>query len=130
MGIEPVLAAPFIIKLHLAAALMATAAGVSQFLLGKGGGRHRLVGWIGVVALAIVAATSFWITELMKPYWSPIHILSIVTLGSLVVAIRAIRAGDVLTHRRAMIGVFAGLAGAALFTLVPGRLLNLALFGS
>ncbi len=129
MSFEPILTASPIIQIHLAAALVSAAVGVSQFALPKGGMRHRIIGWIGVVALIVVAVSSFWITGLMGAHWSPIHILSILTLASLVLAIIAIRAGNVRAHRSAMIGVFIGLTLAGLFTLAPGRVLNAALFG-
>ena len=52
------------------------------------------------------------------------------TLGMLVLAIRAIRRGDVKGHRNWMIGLYTGaLVITGGFTLLPGRTMHLVLFG-
>lgn len=54
--------------------------------------------------MALVAGFRFWIHEfqVIGPY-SPIHILSAVTLVTLWYAIRATRAGRIKAHRSAMV---------------------------
>jgi hypothetical protein len=56
--------------------------------------------------------------------WGPIHLLTLVSLGSVAAGIVAIRHGAVRVHRKFMINGFVGLAVAGLFTLTPGRALN------
>lgn len=128
MTLAPILAASFPVKLHLVAALVALGAVGAQFAGAKHGARHRVVGWIGVGALALAALSSFWIAEIRHGNFSPIHILSVVMLVTLTRAIVARRQGRISAHRKNMIGATLGLVGAGLFTLLPGRILFKALF--
>ncbi|WP_018717040.1 DUF2306 domain-containing protein [Arhodomonas aquaeolei] len=126
MHLQPLLAAPAVIQVHVAAAVLALALGIAQFTLRRGGTRHRRVGRIWVALMAVTAISSLFIHELrVWGDWSPIHVLSLVTLATLVQAVRAVRAGHVRAHRAAMVSLFAfALIGAGAFTLVPGRLLH------
>lgn len=123
--------APWIIQLHTYCALLSILIGAVQFMRKKGGRSHRLLGrtWVGL--MAIVALSSFAIFEirLLGPF-SPIHLLSLLTLGTLVVAIQAARAGNIQRHKQALASLYGfGLALAGAFTLVPGRILHQVLFG-
>ena len=105
--------------------------GAAQFMRKKGGRSHRLLGRIWVGLMAIVALSSFAIFEirLLGPF-SPIHLLSLLTLGTLVVAIQAARAGNIQRHKQALASLYGfGLVLAGAFTLVPGRILHQVLFG-
>ncbi len=117
------------ITIHIAVALMALGLGAAVLALPKGTARHKAMGRVWAVLMLAVAIGSFWIRELMGGSFSPIHLLSVVTLVSLAVAILAIRRGRVRTHKFAMIGGFAGLAAAGLFTLAPNRVIGSFLFG-
>jgi uncharacterized membrane protein len=78
-----------------------------------------------------VALTSFWIHEirLLGP-WSPIHLLSILTLFTVPLAVWAAHRHHVSTHRKAMISIFLGaLLIAGLFTFVPGRIMYQVVIG-
>ena len=109
---------------HLAAVLPAVAIGVTQLLMTKGTRLHKSLGWIWVLAMVVVAASSFWILEIRKGAgWSVIHLLSAWTLISLTCAIWFIRRGNVRAHKGFMIGTLLGLAGAGLGALAPGRFL-------
>ena len=80
--------------------------------------------------MALAALSSFWIAEIRDGRFSPIHILSIVTLVSLIVAVRAARRGDVRRHRRVMLWLtFGALMTAGGFTLLPGRIMHAVLTG-
>jgi len=129
MTLAPILAAPWDVKIHLAAALAALA--LTPFILfrRKGDGPHRALGRLWVIAMAVTALSSFAITgiRLIGPY-SPIHILSIVTLVSLWNAVRAARARRIREHQLSIYGATAGLVGAGGFALFPGRLLSHSLF--
>ena len=121
---------PPIIAFHTVVALTALIVGIAILLRPKGTAAHKLTGRIWVAAMAITAITSFWIQELRHGEgFSPIHILSIVTLAALARAIYAIRHGDVKAHQRSMIGAFAGVLIAGAFTLLPNRILGGWIFG-
>jgi uncharacterized membrane protein len=113
------------IALHLSAALPAIALGIAVLLRRKGTSSHKLLGWIWVAAMALVAGSSFWIVELRADAgFSLLHLLSLWTLTCLACAIWAIKRGRVGTHQGFMVGVFIGLLAAGIASLAPDRLLN------
>jgi uncharacterized membrane protein len=122
MTLAPLLAAPAIMQLHALAALISLAAGLTVLVMRKGTARHRLVGWVFVVAMAVTALSSAFITS--NGHFSAIHLLSILTIVSLPRAIILRRRGDIAGHRATMLWLFAGLVVAGAFTLMPGRLMN------
>lgn len=86
---------------------------------------HRIMGWIWVIVMAIVAASSFWINQI-KTWgdWSPIHLLSIFALVMLPLGVIFARRGKIRGHRRTMTGIYLGaLVIAGIFTFVPGRIM-------
>jgi uncharacterized membrane protein len=132
MSFAPLLATAPYVQLHAFAAMAAFALGLVQLLAPKGTLPHRALGWVWVGLMALVCVTSFWIHDLrvIGP-WSPIHILSIVTLIALPLAVLHARRHRVEDHRRAMLKIFAGaLVVAGLFTFWPGRVMHAVLFGS
>jgi uncharacterized membrane protein len=80
-----------------------------------------------VALMAIACASSFWIRSSGQLGW--IHLLSAWVLACLALAVAAARTGRVGRHRRFVLGAYAGLAGAALGALAPGRLLGGLLWG-
>ena len=75
--------------------------------------------------MAIVAFSGFFIhgLKLVRPF-SPIHLLSVLTLASLWYAIRAARRGDIKRHRQTMVALFLmALILAGFFTFWPGRVM-------
>ncbi|MGX1322934.1 putative membrane protein [Bradyrhizobium sp. USDA 377] len=132
MSLAPLLEAAPAIPLHAFAAMAAFVLGLVQFSAPKGTLPHRAIGWIWVVLMAVVAASSFWIHQirLVGPF-SPIHLLSIFTLVVLPLAVWRAHTHRVVDHRRMMILIFAGaLVVAGLFTLVPGRIMHRVIFGA
>lgn len=120
-----------VISGHALTAFLAMGIGALQLALPKGTGRHRIVGYVWVGAMALVALSSFWIHEfrMLGPF-SLIHALSALVLVTLVYAIRAVRRGNVNAHRRAMTQLFAlALLLTGAFTLLPGRTMHAVLFG-
>ena len=100
MSLAPLLNAAPAIQLHAFAALAAFAIGAVQLAAPKGTLPHRTIGWIWVVLMVIVAATSFWIHDLrLWGQWSPIHLLAIFTLGTLPLAVLHARRHHVDRHR-------------------------------
>jgi uncharacterized membrane protein len=130
MTFQPILQASLAIQIHALAALLAFGLGAVQLAGVKGNARHRVIGWAWVAAMAVTAATGFFIQEILPGQFSPIHLLSTLVLVLLPVAIIAARRGRVRSHSRTMIGMFAGgLIIAGLFTLLPGRIMHALVFG-
>jgi uncharacterized membrane protein len=110
--------------IHLAAVVPAIAIGAAQMLRPKGTRPHRVLGWIWVLAMLTAAISSFWIMEIRRGAgWSVIHLLSLWVLFAMAMAIWQIRRGNVRAHKRYMVGTLAGLAGAGIGALLPGRFL-------
>ena len=131
MSLAPLLNAAPEIQIHAFAAMAAFALGIVQFAAPKGTLPHRTLGWIWVVLMLVISASSFLIhgIRIWGP-WSPIHILSVFTPSMLAVALVAARSQRVRAHKITMMSVFAGaLVLAGLFTLVPGRIMHTVLVG-
>jgi uncharacterized membrane protein len=131
MSLAPLFAEHALIQLHAFAAMAAFVLGIVQFAGPKGTIPHRTVGAIWVLLMLTVAISSLWIHErrLWGP-WSPIHLLSILTLIMLPLGVWYAHTHRVTGHKLTMISIFIGaLVIAGLFTLVPGRIMNAVAFG-
>ncbi len=125
MTLAPLLNAALPIQIHAFAAMALMPLTVVIFSLPHGSDLHKRMGWAWATLMAAVALSSFWVHDirLVGPF-SPIHLLSLVALFSLVGAIVAIRQCRVARHRKIMLGLTWGaLAGAGVFTLLPGRIM-------
>ena len=112
------------VKLHLAAAVAALAIGAFILARRKGGGLHRTLGWVWVIAMAGTAVSSLFIRILNHGALSYIHLLTGWVLIALPLGLIAIRNRRVVQHRRTMVGLYiGGLIVAGAFTFIPGRLL-------
>jgi uncharacterized membrane protein len=131
MDLSPLTHAPLPIQLHAYAALSAFALGAVQLAGIKGTTRHRALGYTWAALMLVVAASSFWIHDLrLWGPWSPIHLLSILTLLMLPLGLWYAHGHRVRGHRYTMTGLFLGaLVIAGLFTLVPGRIMYKVVFG-
>jgi uncharacterized membrane protein len=131
VSLAPLLDAPLAIQLHAFAAMAAFALGLLQLAGFKGTAWHRGRGFVWVALMLIVAVRSFWIHEIrLWGPWSPIHLLSILTLASLPGALYYAHTHQVRRHRDAMLGLFLGaLVIAGIFTLLPGRIMHKVVFG-
>ena len=116
---------------HALAAIAAVVLGGAQLSSAKGTARHRVLGWVWVGLMAFVAGSSFFISELkLWGAFSPIHLLSIWTLFSLVMAIYHARQGNIRQHKTWMVLLYIlALVVTGLFTLWPGRVMHGVLFG-
>lgn len=132
MTLQPLLQASPVIQTHAYAAIAALLLGAMVLFRRKGDRLHKLGGRIWVLLMVLVAISSFFIhTIRMWGPWSPIHLLSILTLVGLVRAIMLIRRRNVLHHARIMKLVYlGGLVIAGFFTFMPGRIMHAVLFGS
>ena len=130
MTLAPLLAASPVIQAHAYCAFAAIALGSAQMLAPKGAGRHRAMGWAWVLLMMGVAGSSLFIhtIRLWGP-WSPIHLLSLLTLATVPLAVVYARRGNLAGHRQAMtmLFVFALLITGA-FTLWPGRIMHAVVF--
>jgi len=131
MTLAPLLNAPFAIQLHAFAALAAFTLGVVQIAAPKGTLPHRTLGYIWIGVMLVVAISSFWIHDMrLWGPWSPIHLLSILTLIMLPAGLYFARVHRVRGHMLTMLGLFLGaLVIAGGFTLVPGRIMHKVVFG-
>jgi uncharacterized membrane protein len=110
------------LKIHVLAALLALAIGCVIWLRPKGRGLHKFLGWTWVLAMAVTAVSSLFITGLNGDFYSFIHLLSGWTLIALPMAVFAIRRKNVAAHRAGMRNLFVGgLIVAGAFTFIPGR---------
>jgi uncharacterized membrane protein len=132
MSLTALLEAALEIQVHAFAAIAAFALGVVQFAAPKGTVPHRALGWMWVVLMLVISASSFLIHGMrMWGLWSPIHLLSVFTPIMLVVGVLAARGHRTRAHKITMISIFTGaLLLAGLFTLVPGRIMHSVVFGS
>ncbi|MBM3117772.1 DUF2306 domain-containing protein [Jeongeupia naejangsanensis] len=117
--------------LHLATASWAMLAGGVQLALPKGGDRHRWLGRSWVLAMLVVALSSFGLGAAPGRVvgFGPIHLLSLWVLWCLWAAIVRVRAGHIAAHRRYVIGAYIGTVVAGLFAVFgPDRWLHHTLF--
>ncbi|MGO3314554.1 MAG: DUF2306 domain-containing protein [Brachybacterium tyrofermentans] len=110
-----------VIFVHALAALYVLLLGPLQILRRRRDRAHRMLGTTWVVAILVVCGSSFGI---MPNGFSWLHGLSLWTLLCMVLAIAAIRRGNVPTHRGFMVGSYLGtLTAFAFAALVPTRLI-------
>lgn len=131
MSLQPLLSASPAIQIHAFAAIGAFGLGAVQLAAPKGTLPHRTLGWIWAGLMLAVALSSFWIHTInLWGAWSPIHILSIVTLITLPMGLLYARRHNVGGHKRVMIMLYLGaLIIAGIFTFMPGRIMYRAVFG-
>jgi uncharacterized membrane protein len=130
MTFAPFLDAPSYIQIHAAAAAVAVFLGPFVLLRNRRDRLHKTSGHVWVLAMLVVAVSSFWITEfgLIGPL-SPIHLLSVLTLWSLWEGMRHALAGRIDLHRRVFQNLYwRGLLIAGLFNFLPGRATNRSVF--
>lgn len=121
---SPFLNASAILQIHITAALGSFLIGCFLLAGGKGGTRHRVLGYGWIVLMTATAASSFFLTEINPGRYSFIHAISAWTLVILPMGLAAARRRNIAAHRRHMTGLFiGGMAIAGLFTFLPGRLM-------
>ena len=93
-----------IIQFHLLVAFIAIAGGALQFVLKKKGTIcHKIIGRFWVVAMGLVVVSGLFIHEIrMFGLFSPIHLLSLMTLFLLYVGVRAARKKQIKRHQKIM----------------------------
>lgn len=132
MSLTPLLETGPLVQIHAFAALAALALGILQFAGPKGNRPHRVIGWMWVLLMAVVALSSFGINDIrtLGPF-SAIHLLSVFVLVVLPLAVWRARRHEIERHRKAMVALYIGaliLAGA--LTLLPGRVMHEVVYGT
>ncbi len=122
--------APLGIQFHAASASLALLIGPFALLRGPRDGLHRALGAVWVLAMLGTAISSMFISQTpVLGRFSPIHILSVITLAGLFYALRAALRREFIAHGRAMRALYAqALIVPGVFTFLPGRRMN-AVFG-
>ena len=108
---------------HTLAAILAIVIGGVNLASEKGTKRHKALGWVWMLTMLFVTVSSLFIRELNEGKFSLIHGLTAWTMFCMVVAIVAVRKGQIRTHAGFMVGTMIGAAIAGLFALMPGRFL-------
>lgn len=131
MSLAPLLSAPLAVQVHVYTVVPAALIGGYMLVARKGTPMHRLLGRIWIVLMIVTALASFFIHELdLFAGFSPIHVLSVLTLAGCVQAVRLARARRIHEHMRIVKSIyFGGIGIAGLFTLLPGRIMNRMIFG-
>lgn len=129
--LSPILDAPVIVQVHIAAAIPSMLLGPLALYRRQRDWVHKLAGRMWVLSMAVLALSSFGIDSFPLPGpFSPIHALSVWVLVDLWRAIRDVRAGRIAQHGLRMRSMYTGAIGiAGLFTLLPGRIMNRVVFG-
>jgi uncharacterized membrane protein len=125
MTLEPLLNQPSPIPAHAIAAMLAIVVGAIQFALPKGTSFHKYLGYTWVSLMAIISISSFWIHEIrLIGAFSPIHLLSIFTLISIVAGVQTARLGNIKRHQLIMKSLyFWALIVTGAFTFLPNRVM-------
>lgn len=112
------------LAIHLAAVVPAIPLGGWVLFGRKGGARHKLLGKAWLALMVVAAVSALGIRHLNDGRLSVIHLLVPVVLAGAWRVIATARRGDLLKHRRVIIGLFVGgllLPGLSAF--IPGRLM-------
>jgi uncharacterized membrane protein len=118
--LSPLLAQSALVQFHVATVLIALALGPVQFVLPKGNGLHRVLGWTWAVAMFATALATFFIRDMRDGQFSPIHIFSLMAFVGVPFALWLARV-KAMSHARAMVGLYVGLVIAGLTAIAPGR---------
>jgi uncharacterized membrane protein len=112
-----------LIATHAFSALTSLLVGAWQlFFSVKGDAMHRFVGKVWAILMLYVSVSSFWIREIRHGQFSLLHLLSIVTIVSVILGIADARRGNLRGHLGNMRGSWIGLCVAGGFALgVPDR---------
>lgn len=131
MTLTPLLYMPLYLQIHVSCALVSIVLSAFVVWRRKRDRLHKITGYIWSLTMAAVALSSFWIREyaMVGPF-SPIHLLSVLTLWTLWSGIRYAIAGRIRAHRAAFRNLYwYGLLVAGTLNFLPGRRMNQVVFG-
>ena len=130
MTLEPLFNASPAIQFHVLTVVPAALIGGIMLFRKKGTPVHRMTGRVWI-ALMVLTALSTFLIHTMKVWgpFSPIHLLSVVTLISAFEVIRSARARNFVRHQRVVKSLYFGAIGiAGFFTFMPGRIMHEVVF--
>lgn len=123
-----------LIFFHLVTAIAALLLGAVILYGRKGTWNHRTLGWMWVTLMTGTVLSSAFIRDYRLPNlygFTPIHGFTLYVAVMLPRALRFVRAGNIVGHRKTMRGIyFGGCVVAGIFTLLPGRFLGSLLWGT
>ena len=121
----------FPIPVHAIVAMAAIIIGGLQLSLKKGTSLHKFMGRIWVILMLVVSFTSFFIHKLkLWGKYSPIHLLIIWVIISVVFGVYFARTGNIKRHKIFMVWTYwLALILTGFFTFYPGRVMNIMFFG-
>lgn len=118
---------------HFAAASWVLLAGGVQLARAKGTLSHRALGWSWMIAISVVAISSFWMHDL-EPIvlgLGPIHFLSLWTLFCVAASLYLASRKNITGHRNFAVGAYIGTVVAGFFAFYgSNRVLHIWLFGA
>ena len=116
------------VVIHLTAALAALALGPLALWARKGSRTHRASGYAWVTSMFAAALSALFIRDFQLPNvlgYTPIHLLVLLSVGSIASAIWHVAHGNLRAHRKSMIGAYFGACiTAGMFALLPQRFLG------
>jgi uncharacterized membrane protein len=118
----------WLVQFHVVTVAMALVLGAIQFVLPKGRAVHRTFGWLWAAAMFSTAIATFFIRDMRDGQFSPIHIFSVMTFIGVPLALWLARV-KVMSHARAMVGLYIGLVIAGVTAIAPGRVIWNMFFG-
>lgn len=122
MNFDALNSIPPMIQLHAISALSALALGPFVIFRKKRDRLHKYSGYVWMLAMLQTALTSFWITEITPGSFSPVHLLSVLTIATIIYSIYAAAKGDIETHKWSLHNLyFFGTAGAFTVNFLPQR---------
>lgn len=126
--LAPLFAQSWLVQFHVTTVAAALLLGPLQFVLPKGTALHRAFGWTWAALMFATATASFFIRDMRDGQFSPIHIFSVMTIVGVPAALWLARV-KVMSHARAMIGLYIGLVIAGVTAVAPGRVIWEMFFG-
>lgn len=125
----PLMQQSWLVQFHVWTVALALLLGPVQFVLPKGTTAHRVFGWLWAGAMLATAIATFFIRDMRDGQFSPIHIFSVMALIGVPMALWLAR-HKVMSHARAMTGLYIGLVIAGVTAIAPGRLIWAMFFGA
>ena len=122
-GSEQLVDAPITYPIHFGTLAIALAISPIMLLRTKGDPLHRKLGYVWIAAMVVTAIDSFFIRDLNNGGFSPIHLLSVLTLYVSWRIVVTARQGNHVAHRKHVQGIVLGaLIIAGFFTFMFNRL--------
>lgn len=130
MTLTPILSASLPIQLHVVAALIGLTLGAYVLYRPRRDRLHKILGYIWVVAMAVLSLSSFAIPSHFTAIGvGPLHMFAVLTLTSLWFGVRFAIQRNFTAHEKVFRSLYSnGLVIAGAFTFLPGRTINRIIF--